>query len=41
MVLTSNHENTGSIQGALTWTYESQYYKAGTCQYHQATWPAL
>ena len=38
MVQKFNHENTGSIQDALTWTYESQAYKAETYQNQQATW---
>ena len=35
MVWRSHHENTDSIQDALTWTYESQDYKAKTYQAHQ------
>ena len=38
MVLMLNHENTDSIQDALTWTYENQVYKARTYQDLQATW---
>ena len=38
MVLNLNHENTDSIQEALTWTYENQPYKAEPYQDQQATW---
>ena len=38
MVEKSKHENTDSIQDALTWTYESQVYKAKTCKDLQAAW---